>query len=227
MTPENPARYLSQPSGAEAPIVCIGLSAGGIGPLQTVLNGIHAHYGMAFVVIPHISRDHPTALPELVSMWSKLPSTLAWTGLRVQPNHVYVIPPGKELWLDNGKFMVRPRPTTPGFSRVITVFLGSMANCRRSPGVAVILSGMDADGSAALHEFKARGGVVIVQEPESAECPDMPRSARRTGCVDYVLPPRAIAEKICQLGREASRVHGNRDTADEDFPASITPPQEQ
>ncbi|HVW07906.1 MAG TPA: chemotaxis protein CheB [Bryobacteraceae bacterium] len=187
------------------PITCIGLSAGGLQPLKTIFEYLSPHTGMAFVVVSHVSRTEPTSLPNLLSRWSRMPSELARCGMILEANHIYIIPPGQEILLDDGQLRVQPRSKQRGWSNVLTLFLDSMVNSpRMSADVAVILSGLGADGAAALEGFHARGGIAIAQDPDSAEYEDMPRAAIATGFVSSVLPPEDIAGKIEEIAKSSA-----------------------
>lgn len=195
-------------------VVCVGLSSGGIEPLKTIFQQLSANTGMGFVVIPHLSRTYPTQLPFLLSTWSEMPAEFAAAGMPIEGNHIYVIPPGQEITVEDGHFGVQPRSSVKGWSNVITLFLKSVSRIKHPAGVAVILSGVDADGSAALQDFHARGGIVIAQDPSSAAHRDMPRAAIGTGCVDYVMQPEAIAAKIEEIATETSNGHQKGRPAD-------------
>lgn len=182
------------------PVVCIGMSAGGIWPLKMIFKKLPANTGLAFVVIHHV-RNVPTRLPQLLSAWTEMPVALAVKGESVRPNSVYVLPSGMEIILSDGSFAMRPQTKRHGFSNVLTIFLDSLSKSGH-PGVAVILSGVDADGAAALKALRQRGGITIAQEPRTAERAAMPISAIQTGVVDDVLPPEAIAGKLEQLARQ-------------------------
>lgn len=120
-----------------------------------------------------------------------MPVEVAASGLAAKPDHVYILPAGQEMRLADGYFLLRPRSKVYGFTNVITIFRNSLSH-RRHPGIAVILSGLDADGPAALGEFGEQGGIAIVQAPESATHPQMPMSAIHTGRVDYILEPVTV-----------------------------------
>jgi chemotaxis response regulator CheB len=186
-------------SARTIPIVCLGMSAGGLSPLKTIVKKLSSDTGMAFVVITHFGPNYKTHLPDLLSRWSEMPVQLVERGLVIRPNHVYIIPPGKELIVRDGWFSTTPRSRYPN---VITLFLDSLTVHRKPPGIAVILSGMDSDGADALPGFGRAGGIVIAQRPDSAEYEDMPRSAIRTGFVNYVLSPEEIPGHIELLGRQ-------------------------
>jgi chemotaxis response regulator CheB len=184
------------PSSATSnfPVVCIGLSMGSMSPLRMLFRQLNPHSGMAFVVVHHV-RNVRTQLPEILSRCTSMPVTLAQPALLLRPNHVYVLPSGTEMRLANGHFSLRPRSKLWGYTNVLTIFLESMAKSNH-PGIAVILSGLDADGSAALKSFREHGGITIIQEPQTAENPGMPSAAWNTGFVDYALPPAAIAGQL-------------------------------
>ena len=182
------------------PIACFGMSAGGIGPLKTIFRELSTHTGMAFVVLHHL-RNLPTMLPEILSTCTDMPIELAVRGRLLRPNHVYVLPSGMEVRVTDGFFSLRPRSKRTGFSNVLTVVLESLVGGRH-PAVAVILSGVDADGAAALRAFARSGGIVIAQAPDTAERTGMPLAAILTGAVDHVLPPQAIAGQLERIARE-------------------------
>lgn len=184
------------------PVTCIGMSAGGLEPLKTIFRELPAESGMAFIVVHHI-RNVPTLLPEIITSCTEMPVELASAGRMLRPNHVYVLPSGKEVTLAGSFFSVRPQSKPKGFSNVLTVLLASLAKSKHR-SVAVILSGIDADGSAALRAFRKHGGIVIAQEPETAERPGMPAAAIHTGVVDHVLPPKSIPGRLEEIAREFS-----------------------
>lgn len=193
------------------PVLCIGLSAGGITPLRTIMQELSSKLGMAVVVIPHLSRTQKTWLPWLLSNWSAMPSEMVRNGIAFKPNHIYLIPPGQEITVADNHFMTKPRSKSHGWSDVITIFLNSLVSSGNHPCIAVLLSGMDADGAVALAGIHDLGGITIVQDPRTADYNDMPRSAIKTGYVDYVLPAELIATKIEEIVRGRQHGAGHRD----------------
>jgi len=194
---------LRGPAFAPIPVVCIGLSSGGLEPLKLIFRKLSRKTGMAFVVIHHI-HNVPTMLPEILSTCTPMHVALAVGGQLARPNHVYVLPSGKEITLADGFFALRPRAKRIGFSNVLTLFLESLA-ISRHPGVAVILSGVDADGAAALKTFRQHGGITIAQEPGTSEVSAMPVAAILTGAVDQVLTPEAIAPELQRTAEQFRR----------------------
>jgi two-component system chemotaxis response regulator CheB len=190
----------ADPGKRLVPVVCIGLSAGGLDPVRTLFKELRADTGMAFVVIHHV-RNIPTLLPEILTRDTQMPVKLAREAMEIEANRVYVLPSGQELAMTDGLFSSQIRSKIYGYSNVFTLFLRSLAQSKHR-GIAVVLSGVDADGAAALKEFQKSGGITIAQSPGSSERPDMPQAAIDTECVDYVAEPGKIAELLQKLSRE-------------------------
>ena len=185
------------------PIICIGGSAGGTEAYVEVLRHLPVDTGGAIVIVNHISRN-PTTLHNFLSRCTTMPVELITSNLRIKPNHVFVIPSNCDLHVLDGEFVLDLKSKHNGWPNVITVFLRSLASHWSGTIVAVIVSGLDADGTAALKEVKEVGGITIAQIPEDAEWSDMPESAIKTGYVDYVLSLEAIAQKISQIATKDS-----------------------
>ena len=183
------------------PIICIGGSAGGTEAYIKLLQHLPVDTGGAIVIVNHIARK-PTNLHNVLSHYTAMPVVLVKSGLRIKPNHVFVIPSNCDLHVLDGEFVLDLKSKHNGWPNVITVFLRSLASHWSGTIVAVIVSGLDADGTAALKEVKEVGGITIAQTPEDAEWSDMPESAIKTGYVDYVLSLEAIAQKISQIAAE-------------------------
>ncbi len=182
---------------AEIPVVCIGISSGGLNPLKILFGQLPSTTGMAFVVLHHVRRK-PSRLPDILRRCTSMPVVLATDLQLVRPNHIYVLPSGTEMTMSDAHMKVRPATKQHGWSNVITTFLLSLAKSKH-PGIAIILSGCDDDGAAALQAFKRHGGTTIVQDLSSADQQDMPQSAIRTGTVDYVVSPEAMAPLLENL----------------------------
>ena len=183
------------------PIICIGGSAGGTEAYIKLLQQLPVDTRGAIVIVNHIARK-PTNLHNVLSHYTAMPVELVTSGLRIKPNHVFIIPSNRDLHVLDGAFSLQSRSKLSGWPNVITVFLRSLANHWSGTIVAVIVSGLDADGAAALKEVKNVGGITIAQTPDDAEWSDMPESAIKTGYVDYVLSLEAIAQKISQIASE-------------------------
>jgi two-component system, chemotaxis family, protein-glutamate methylesterase/glutaminase len=183
------------------PVVCVGGSAGGSVAYVQLLRHLPPGMGAAIVVVNHI-RETPATLHDILPRSTKLPVDLITEGLPIQPNHVFIVPANRDLHLLDGMFRLRPMSKPKGWPDVITVFLRSLAQNWGGKLVAVIVSGLDADGAEALREIKEAGGITMAQAPDTAEWSDMPASAIKTGYIDHILPIEDIARKIAQIANE-------------------------
>jgi two-component system, chemotaxis family, protein-glutamate methylesterase/glutaminase len=165
--------------------------------------------GVAIVIVNHL-RTVATLLPEILPHYTEMPVELITEGLFLQPNHVYIIPEQRDLHVLDGEFHLRPISKPRGWPDVITVFLRSLTKHWEGKLIAVIVSGYDGDGAAALCGINEVGGTTIAQKPETAGQPDMPASAIASGCIDFVLSPEDIARKIVWITRVDQRAvaHG-------------------
>lgn len=185
-------------ASGDCTIVCLGGSAGGLQAFMRVLEGLPGDRGLAVVVISHFRR-HVHRLHEVLPGHATMPVELIVDGMPIQPNRVYVAPTACDVQLLDGEFRLAPMSRRLGWPNVVTLFLRSLAQQWKGRMFSVIVSGVDSDGADALCEFRAAGGINIVQEPASAAHPDMPLNALATGCTDFVLPPAAIGPRIAEL----------------------------
>ena len=121
--------------------------------------------------------------------------------LVIEPNHVYIIPANRDLHVDDEVFQLRPISKPRGWPDVITVFLKSLTQYWGGKLIAVIVSGFDGDGAAALRGIKEVGGITIGQKSDTAGQPDMPESAIDSGCIDFVLSPEDISKEIVRIAQ--------------------------
>jgi chemotaxis response regulator CheB len=128
-----------------------------------------------------------------------MPVELISEGLVLRPNRVFIIPAKHDLHILDGEFRLTPISKPRGWPDVITVFLRSLTKHWDGKIIAVIVSGYDGDGAAALCGIKEAGGVTLAQKPETARQPDMPESAIESGFIDFILSPEDIARKIEQI----------------------------
>ena len=182
------------------PIVCVGGSAGGLDAYTRLLKNMPADMGVAIVIVNHITL-FPTHLHEVLPRFTPMPVELITENLIIEPNHVFIIPANRDLHVDGEAFQLRPISKPRGWPDVITVFLKSLTACWDGQLIAVIVSGYDGDGAAALRGIKEIGGITIAQKPDTAGQPDMPESAIDTGCIDFVLSPEDIAKQIVHIAR--------------------------
>ena len=180
------------------PIVCVGGSAGGLDAYTRLLRHLPADMGVAIVIVNHL-RTVATQLHEILPRYTEMPVELITEGLVIRPNHVFIIPAQRDLHVLDGEFRLKPISKPRGWPDVITVFLRSLTQHWEGKLIAVIVSGYDGDGAAALCGIKEVGGTTIAQKLETAGQPDMPASAIASGCIDFVLAPEDIAQKIIHI----------------------------
>ena len=179
------------------PVVCVGGSAGGLDAYIRLLKHLPANMGVAIVIVNHL-RTVATTLHEILPHYTQMPVELITEKLDIQPNHVFIIPEKRDLHVLDGEFRLKPISKPRGWPDVITVFMLSLAENWDGKLIAVIVSGYDGDGAAAMSSIKEAGGITIAQKPDTAKQPDMPESAIASGCIDFVLSPEDIAKKIIQ-----------------------------
>ena len=182
------------------PVVCVGGSAGGLDAYKRLLRHLPADMGVAIVIVNHL-RTVATQLHEILPSCTQMPVELITERLLIQPDRVFIIPEQRDLHVLDGEFRLRPISKPRGWPDVITVFLRSLTQHWDGKLIAVIVSGYDGDGAAALCGIKEAGGITIAQEPETAAHPDMPGSAIASGCIDFVLSPEGIAQEIVRIAR--------------------------
>jgi chemotaxis response regulator CheB len=184
------------------PVVCIGGSAGGLDAYTRLLPHIQTDLGVAIVIVNHL-RIVATQLHEILPQYTGMPVELITEGLVLRPNHVFIIPAQRDLHVFDGEFRLKPISKPRGWPDVITVFLRSLTHHWSGKLIAVIVSGYDGDGAAALCEIRELGGITIAQKLETATQPDMPESAIASGCIDYILSPEDIGRTItCIMHRD-------------------------
>jgi len=183
------------------PVVCVGGSAGGLDAYVRLLRQLPPDMGVAVVIVNHV-RNVATLLHEILPRHTAMPVELITDRLDVRPDHVFIIPEQRDLHVLHGEFRLRPISKPRGWPDVITVFLRSLTAHWPGRLIAVIVSGYDGDGAAALCGIREVGGIAIAQRPDTAGQPDMPTSAIASGCVDFVLAPEEIAKEIVRIARE-------------------------
>lgn len=187
------------------PIVCIGGSAGGLDAYTRLLKCLPSDMGVAIVIVNHL-RTVATFLHEILPRYTDMPVELITEKLDIQPNHVFIIPEKRDLHVLEGEFRLKPISKPWGWPDVITVFMRSLTENWDGKLIAVIVSGYDGDGAAALCGIKEVGGITIAQKPETASQPDMPESAIASGCIDYILSPEEIAKQILRIAHKESQI---------------------
>lgn len=185
-----PAETANEGAAPESfPIVCIGASAGGLEAIQGFFDAMPAAAGIGFVVVTHMDPHHGSLMPSIIQGHTRMPVLQVESGVRVEPDYIYVIPPDRDLTIDKGVLqLIPPAKPSQGPKLPINGFLKSLAVDKKEFAVAIILSGMGTDGTQGIKAVKSELGMVMAQDPETAAYDSMPVSAIQTGLVDYIAP---------------------------------------
>ena len=198
-----------RPAGAPFPIVGIGASAGGLVALEQFLAQVPLNSGMAYVIVQHLDPHREGMLVELLQRHAPIPIVQVSDPMPVEPDHGYVIPPGRDLAILQGVLHLQQPAELRGLRLPIDFFFKSLAQERQQNSIGVILSGMGSDGTLGLRAIRQAAGACFVQSPASAEFDSMPRSAIDAGVADVVAPADELPGKILayasrvQLGAQA------------------------
>ncbi len=182
------------------PIVGLGASAGGLEAFTRLLKQVPVDTGFGFVLVQHLDPQHESALVQLLARTTAMPVHEVTNNLRVEPNHVYIIPPNTRLGIARGVLKLQPRADKRTPSRSIDFFFEALAHDQPGRAIGVILSGTATDGTLGLEAIKAEGGLTFAQD-DSARYNSMPRSAAAAGCVDFVLSPERIARQLARIAK--------------------------
>lgn len=168
-------------------LVAIGCSAGGLPALQRLLPALGKDLDATIIVISHV-RGVDSRLAEIIDRTAHLPAQFARDGEPIEPQRIVVAPPDRHLVIADDHFRLTRVPTENGFRPSIDVTFRSAACARTTEVIGVVLTGLLNDGTAGLRAIKRCGGITVVQDPDDADFPDMPRSALRHVQIDHCLP---------------------------------------
>lgn len=183
-------------------VVGVGASAGGLDAIERLFDNTPPDSGMAYVLVQHLSPDFKSLMDELLSRHTKMPIHRVEDGIKVEPDHIYLIPPKKNMVLSQQRLLLTDQDGQGQVNLPIDIFFRSLAQDIGPRGVAIILSGTGSDGSRGIQEVHDAGGLVLAQDLESAGFDGMPRSAASTDVVDVVCPPELMPKKIAEYLRD-------------------------
>lgn len=189
------------------PVVGIGASAGGLEAVSELLKHLPRDIGMALVLVQHLAPEHDSMMTDLLARATSLSVFEVTDGMKIEPNHVYVIPPNAELGIINNVLHLMPR--TQKQHLPIDYFFQSLAKDQGGNAIGIILSGSASDGTLGLEAIKAENGITFAQTEESARYDSMPASAIASGCVDFVLGPEEIAGELVNLARHPNMLRAD------------------
>src|SRR5450759_172515 len=206
---QSPASLLSPVASAEnapdaaLPIVGIGASAGGLEAFEQFFRACPADSGMAFVLVPHLDPGHESLLTEILQRATAMPVVEALDQVAVASNHVYIIPPNREMAILDGVLQLSLPEQARGLRKPINAFLHSLAEDQADDAIGVILSGTATDGTLGLRDILGAGGVCMVQEPSTAKYDGMPQSAIAAGYATHILPVEKMPAMLLELTRQS------------------------
>jgi len=190
-------------------IVGVGASAGGLEAFRQLLAHVPDRSGLAFVLVQHLEATRASQLSDVLATSTTMRVAQAEDGVGVEPDHVYVIPPGTQMAIEGGVLRLSPlegderRPTLP-----IDHFFHSLAADRGRHAIGVVLSGNASDGTSGLSAIRESGGITFAQDPRSARVGAMPRSAIDAGVVDFCLPLPAMGIELARLSHHPYLARG-------------------
>lgn len=184
-------------------IVGVGASAGGLEAMSSLFGAMPEKTGNAYVVIQHLDPTHPSTLHELLKRYTKMTVLEARNDVRVEPDHVYIIPPTKNIFYADGYLQLKELDRKPGEAHTIDIFFKSLAEQLHDKATCIILSGTGSDGLSGAKAIKAELGMVIAQAPETARYDGMPKTIISAGLADYILSPDKILSRLNQIIRES------------------------
>ena len=193
-------------SRLDFPIVGIGASAGGLAALSRFLENVLPNSGMTFVIVLHLSPNHQSHASEVLQRCTTLPVTQVTGVTKIEINHVYVVPPAKDLKMDDGHLRLSDQTRVHGRHGGIDLFFRTLAAVHSTQAFGVVLSGTGTDGAVGLTSLKEYGGVSIAQDPEEAEHDGMPLAAIAAGVVDFVMPVADMPARLLALWQNARRI---------------------
>jgi len=199
---------------ADFPVVGIGCSAGGLAAVEKFLAHVPVDSGMAFVVVQHLDPSHDSILAELLRHVTPMAVAEVGDGMAVEPDHVYVIPPNKDLSIHDGRLRLLDPVERRGPRHPIDSFLRALAEDRREKAIGIVLSGMGDDGALGLDAIKEMAGLVVVQDPASAQEGGMPGAAIAAGLADIVALPEKMPALIAGYLDHLAQVEGGAPSDD-------------
>lgn len=188
------------------PIVGIGASAGGLKAFEQFFQNMPQNSGIAFVLIQHLAPHHESELAELLQNHTRMKVMQVTNNVKVEPNHVYVIPPGKSLSIKERTLFLSEPIEKRGHRAPIDFFFRSLAEDQGENAICVVLSGTGTDGTLGLKAVKERAGITMAQSTTDAEYDGMPKSAIRTGLVDLVGTAGELAQKLISYKNSAEQI---------------------
>lgn len=189
-------------SSESFPIVAIGGSAGAIEAITQLLKNLSPDTGMAFVYVQHLDPTHESMLGPILSKATAMKVSQIEENAKLEPNHVYVCPPGKEMTIQDHNIKLHPLTARPVLHSPIDRLFFSVAENQKKGAIGIVLSGSASDGAAGLKAIRSAGGLTFAQD-SSAKFQSMPKAALAENAVDLVLSPSEMAKELDRLSKNS------------------------
>lgn len=186
-------------------IVGIGASAGGESVLYDFVENLPRNLPAAYVVVRHLKRDHQSQMKFLISRHTTLPVFTIRDGEPIRENAIYLIPEHKDVFVSEGRFNLRDRSLAESSEIDLDKFFTRLAHASGCRAVAVVLSGIGADGATGLSAIESHGGFVIVQDPKAARYEGQPDTKVASEYPDAILPARVMGQRLAEYIRSFAR----------------------
>ncbi len=184
-------------------VVAMGASAGGLEAFEAFFRSCPPDTGMGFVLVPHLDPDHVSLLAQILQNSTTMPVAEARDHIVVAPNHVYVIPPNREMAIVKGVLRLHLPEQPRGQRKPIDGFLRALADDQGERAIGILLSGTATDGTLGLRAILGAGGVCLVQDPDSARYASMPQSAIAAGYATHILQVEEMPAMLLQLVKKS------------------------
>lgn len=184
------------PSGDKFYITAVGVSAGGLEPLHRFFAQIPPDSGIAFIVIPHLNRDYVSVADRLLAKHTTMPVYWATEGQEVRPNRIYMIPINKTMTIEKGQLYLQDRQVEDRSNWAVDIFFKSLAKAQQAYAIGIVLSGAGSDGTLGAIAIHNEQGMVMVQDPQTAEFTSMPQTAILKDHPTQILSPERLAQAL-------------------------------
>lgn len=203
---------LSNFSKPKFPVIGIGSSAGGIKALKEFFSNLpeDRDLQLSFVLVQHLSPDHESTLDEILSRYTGKKVYQVWennNGIKIEPDTIYIIPPNRYLTIEEDKLILKEPEEFQDIRFPIDTFFYSLAECLKERAICTVLSGTGTDGIKGVEAVKDHNGMVMVQDPKTAEHGNMPYEAINTGLVDYILKPEEMPAQLISFVKYALKIN--------------------
>lgn len=183
-------------------IVTIGTSLGGFKVLKQIFSQVDHQLPAAYFVVQHSSPEHNSMLDQLLSAFTEMPVRRVNDTLPIRPGHVYISSSDRHLVLEKDEVQSVHGPRHNSSRPSVDVLFYSAALAYGSRVISIVLTGLLFDGTDGTEKVREQGGITIVQDPEDADCDEMPRSVLRSMPVDYIAKCEEIAALLGVLCRK-------------------------